>query len=411
MELDSRQLKGLEIASTMRLRKKGSTWRVPSQNGKEESYAVQLTLDGFSCTCADNEIHNEKCKHIHAVEFSSRRETLRDGTPISTNALRPTYAQNWTAYNAAQTNEKARVMELLRGLCDGVESRPQGRGRPRLPLSDAIFCAVMKVYTTRSGRRATSDLRECYELGYVTRTPHYNSIFNYLEDPDLTPILQLMVEESASPLAGLESSFAADSSGFSTSTYERWFDAKYGKIKIQRYWVKCHLMVGVVTNIVTAVRMTGPDANDSPELPDLLHTTAKRFQVEEVSADKGYASKSNMKAIVAAGATPYIPFRANTTGKGSDLWRRLWHFYQFKRGDFLAHYNRRSNVEATFSMIKAKFGPAVRSKTPTAQQNEVLCKVICHNLCCLVHSIYELGIDPTFWKEPESTDTLPQRVN
>ena len=34
-----------------------------------------------------------------------------------------------------------------------------------------------------------------------------------------------------------------------------------------------------------------------------------------------------------------------------------------------------------------------------ATVNEVLCKVICHNLCVLVQSIYELGIDPVFWKE------------
>src|ERR1035438_159643 len=31
--------------------------------------------------------------------------------------------------------------------------------------------------------------------------------------------------------------------------------------------------------------------------------------------------------------------------------------------------------------------PAVRSKTPVGQVNEVLCKVICHNLCVLVQSI------------------------
>ena len=48
-------------------------------------------------------------------------------------------------------------------------------------------------------------------------------------------------------------------------------------------------------------------------------------------------------------------------------------------------------------MIKAKFGDGLRSKTQTAQVNEALCKVLCHNICCLIQSIFELGIEPTFW--------------
>jgi hypothetical protein len=29
--------------------------------------------------------------------------------------------------------------------------------------------------------------------------------------------------------------------------------------------------------------------------------------------------------------------------------------------------------------------------------NEVLCKILCHNICCVIQSMYELGIEPTFW--------------
>jgi hypothetical protein len=47
-------------------------------------------------------------------------------------------------------------------------------------------------------------------------------------------------------------------------------------------------------------------------------------------------------------------------------------------------------------MIKAKFGERIRSKTSISQTNEVLCKVLCHNLCCLIQSMYELGVEPEF---------------
>ena len=185
--------------------------------------------------------------------------------------------------------------------------------------------------------------------------------------------------------------------GFSSCVFERWFDAKWGKMRSEHRWVKAHLMTGVTTNIVTSVEVTPTDSNDCPHLEPLLETTAKQFAVAEVSADKAYLSKRNLELIVNAGAVPYIPFKSDTTGEGPELWRRMFHFYQFKRTEFLASYHKRSNVESTFSMIKRKFGASVRSKTPVAQINEVLCKVICHNLCVLVQSIYELGIEPTFW--------------
>jgi transposase len=257
----------------------------------------------------------------------------------------------------------------------------------------------MKVYSTVSGRRASSDIRECEAKGHIAKAPHYNSVFRYLEDPNLTPILKAMIEESASPLKCLESHFAVDSSGFSTSTFVRWYDEKYGKLRNEHQFVKAHLMVGVNTHIVTSIEMTGPDANDYPLLPPLLETTQKRFEIAEVSADKGYIGRTNLEAIVNAGAVPYIPFKSNTTGKGSELWRRMFHYYQFNRTEFLEKYHKRSNVESAFSMIKAKFGASIRSKTQVAQMNEVLCKVVCHNLCVLVQSIYELGVEPVFWKQ------------
>ena len=74
----------------------------------------------------------------------------------------------------------------------------------------------------------------------------------------------------------------------------------------------------------------------------------------------------------------------------------MYHYFRFKRTEFLAHYHKRSNVESTISMIKAKFRDHVRSKTDMAMKNEVLCKVLCHNICCLIHATHELGITPTF---------------
>ena len=83
------------------------------------------------------------------------------------------------------------------------------------------------------------------------------------------------------------------------------------------------------------------------------------------------------------------------SGKGV-VWKKMYYFFQLHNEEFLGHYHKRSNVESTVNMIKSKFGDSVRSKTWTAQINEVLCKIICHNLCCVIMKMHTLGIKADF---------------
>jgi hypothetical protein len=223
----TRKQRGWQIASTQRIKKKGSIWIVPSQS-HGGSYVVD-PRDG-TCSCPDHETRGCKCKHILAVEFSRHEITRPDGFTAVTDTMRITYSQDWPSYNAGQACEKEYVQNFLRGLCDGIVQPPQrGRGRPRLPLSDIVFGNVMKVYSTWSGRRASTDIRECEQKGHITHAPHYNTLFLHMEKPELTPLLQVLIEESTEPLKAVETTFAVDSTGFSTCVCDRWFDHKYGR--------------------------------------------------------------------------------------------------------------------------------------------------------------------------------------
>jgi hypothetical protein len=55
----------------------------------------------------------------------------------------------------------------------------------------------------------------------MSRTPHYNSVLAAFDKPEMTPILVSLIEQSAKPLASVETSFAIDSTGFGTAIYRR----------------------------------------------------------------------------------------------------------------------------------------------------------------------------------------------
>jgi transposase len=418
-KMDARQERGRIIAETCKIERQatalGSIWYVPSST--KGKYVVRLNHDNPTCTCPDWELREMKCKHIFAVEFSLKQQQNADGSTTTTKTVtvvetvkRPTYKQVWPAYNAAQTNEKDKFQMLLADLRRGIKDEtPRTKGQPRLLLSDAIFAAVFKVYSTVSGRRFTSDLRESQKRGHITKAPHYNSIFNYLENPAVGDILRTLILEAARPLKSVELDFACDSSGFMSSRFARWYDHKYGGIKQEHEWVKVHIVCGVKTNVVTAVEILDRHAHDSPLMPTLIDTTARDFTMREVSADMGYSAGSNHDAALKHGATPFIAFKSNATGSVGGLFEKMYHYFAYRREDFLRHYHKRSNVESTFAMMKAKFGDSIRSKTDVAMRNEALAKVLCHNVVVLIHEMYELGIEPSFWNEsgPTTCAELP----
>ncbi len=396
--MDGRKQRGLQIAGMGGAEGQGAIWHVQSQTRAARRYRVNPIA--HECSCPDFGEVGGTCKHLWAVLVTMTTETTPEGTTTTTTA-RMTYSQEWSSYNRAQVEEKDSFMRLLADLCSNVPQPPQSRGRPRLPLSDMAFAATFKVYSRFSSRRFSSDLREAQERGLIARAPHFNSVTGYMASPTLTPVLQDLIAASSLPLKAIETDFAADSPGFTTGRFLRWLDHKYGRVTEAkaREWLKAHLMVGVRTNVVTAVEITSWRETDTRYLRPLLASTAERFQIAEVSADKAYLSHPNVAMIESVGAVPLIPFKSNTVPMlpfEDTPWARMYHLFAYNREEFLRRYHKRSNVETAFSMIKGKFGDSVMSKSPTGQANEILCKVLAHNVVVVGQAIHEFGIEPGY---------------
>lgn len=402
--MTNRERKALEIAARMRIIQQERSWLVPSQTGPGH---YRVDLDAPSCTCEDFATRNLPCKHILAVRLVQDREAgvVPPAPPPDPEAkpptYKPTYKQNWPAYNRAQTHEKHRFQVLLADLCRGIKEPPAAHtGRPRVPLADAVFATAYKVYSTVSSRRFNCDLQDAHEAGYLSRPIHCNRVNEFLEREEMTPVLQNLITVSSLPLRSVEVHFAPDSSGFSSSRFLRWYDKKYGTERKQASWVKAHIVTGVKTNVITAVEIHDQRAADGPQFPSLITATAANFRIKEVSADKAYLSSDNLELVDRLGGTAFIPFKSNNIGDSNGpLWKQMFHYFQFRREEFLGHYHKRSNVESTFAMLKAKFRDHVLSRTEPAMTNEVLCKVLCHNIVVVIHEQEELGIAANFWDD------------
>jgi transposase len=158
-------------------------------------------------------------------------------------------------------------------------------------------------------------------------------------------------------------------------------------------------MCGVRTGIITAAIVTDAHDHDSQQLPDLLEMACQAFKIKEVLGDTAYASETNFEAVLAKGARPYFKFNKTATGAKPGAWRDIFQDYKNHRSDWEEHYRKRKIVESVFSAVKRMFGERLRSKGDVAARNELLLKLLCYNLCCLLRCMDELGIDVEFARE------------
>ena len=272
-----------------------------------------------------------------------------------------------------------------------------------MPLSDGIYCAILKVYSGLSGRRARGIYENVHDRNLLGHVPNYMVASRILNRPEATLILYRLLSLSAAPLAGLEDGgvVAPDSTGVQTTSFGGWREEKHGE-KRQKRWLKVHAMVGTKTHVIIRAVVGEADSGDSPQfVPMLQGALEDGFHPSAVVADKGYLSYSNYQAASDLGLEAYIPFKSNSTNRVGHhgtprSWRKAFHMFQANREEFDRNYHRRSNVESVFSALKRKFGENIRSKTRVAQVNEVLCKLIAYNLTVIVHEMFENGIAPAF---------------
>ncbi len=299
---------------------------------------------------------------------------------------------NWATYNLSQEEEFPLFLDLLSNTLEQLQTHPSGtRGRPRYSLYTILLCSAVTIYYTFSTRRSPSLLRDLQKQGIIRAIPDFSTIRRYLRKPAVTDTLIHLIEQTATLLIPYETTFAVDSSGFSSFKFHRWVHARLDKRERIRDFKKAHICIGVKSGIITAIAITDSNHADIKCLPTLLNTTKNNgFTILEVVADKAYNSREQYNFIHNLGAVPFIPFKKGSTGRsaGSFIWKRTFQIEKENPDYFYNHYHQRSTVESSFSSVKRKFLDFTRAKTDNGQINEILLKYLCQNLCILARVIH-----------------------
>ena len=270
-------------------------YRARSETG-DGFYRVRTAGDEWSCQCQAFSESGTTCKHVAAVQIGLDR-SLSKG-PVR--GSRPTFAQNWPAYDAAQQDEHPLFDPLLWSLLDDVPEPPRlpgKRGRNPVPLRTQLLLSVKKVYLGESARRARGHIRTEYRggQGLLQSIPNYAVPSRFFNRQDAAPLLLDLITGSAHPLRDIEAGgvVAVDSSGFCTTCMGAYCSEMYNPTRKHRF-VKAHIIIGVKTHNVIGVQLTEEVGADTTQFIPLLRGAKEAgFTPAAVVADGAYPSRQN----------------------------------------------------------------------------------------------------------------------
>lgn len=380
-------------------------FRVPSSTGGG-FYRVSLESGAWRCECPDWLDRRQACKHVFDV-LRSLDPNPAARIEFVVGPTKRKYRQNWPAYDASKQAFDPFFDVLVADLLEQIEEPPRRvgmPGRPALPLRTQYLIALHKVRLGMGAMDARGMMvaRYSHGMGTLSYVPNYQVASRLFNRPSTTAQLLHLIRFTASVLADLEEggTIAVDSTGFCTTCRGSYCTEHHDPSR-RHAWVKAHLVIGVHTHLVLAVRITDESGADAPQfLPLLREVFEAGVRPGTVVADKGYLSRENYSGAASLGLDPFIPFKVNSRPepRGSPLWAQKFYQFHARKQEFEDRYHLRSNVESVNSAIKRVLGEELYSHKPLARMNELLAKILVYNIRIIVEESFLSGSeDPAAW--------------
>jgi hypothetical protein len=434
---DPRAQRGLALAQAKKDAIKplvGAKYLVPSAASNGSSYVVDVKAE--RCSCLDwaergSPDHPHRCKHIwclvYVLKLADGSELLMKERPRKKSDPSTWKKRDWTVINQCRTLIPRLGPQLLVELIDGAGlPGPPRRGRPGASLRDIVLTAAFREWEGATAGEAVVAIDELCARGLtsVSRVPHHNALLERFARPEVMPYLHRILAASALPMLPFETGITADATSFGTGVYDCAFIEKHGKKEQKRPPTKRHSWIDVVIgwgvnlHVVVAAQPTehNPIGGEVGMMPELLRRSiANGCRVTAWFGDGAYCAERCAAACEKAGVELFVKWPEGRTGKtkGAALWR-LYQVLDANRDLYHERCNKgRPLAESNNKMLKERFGYSLHSRTPNTMYAEVMLRLICHNVACLVMAVKELKIDPKYWnadvigKLPDFGSTQP----
>jgi Transposase DDE domain len=258
-------------------------------------------------------------------------------------------------------------------------------------------CLVLKEFEKKDYRGIRQLLLDCTELREVIgleSVPHYTTLQKasrrLLRQDRVRALLDDTVRRIRRRKRNVKHA-AADSSGFDAHHASRYFiwrrdnrkeDEKRPKKRVSyKRFGKLMLIVCCATHaILAAVASAGPTP-DIDQLGGVLDELPPSQKVAHLVADAGFDSAYNHRLLREAhGIRSTIPPEHGRPFKDPDALPRDQYRRLMKTRFNKPAYNKRSQVETVFSMLKRNLGSALRARSHWGRCRDLFLRVLTHNI-------------------------------
>ena len=208
----------------------------------------------------------------------------------------------------------------------------------------------------------------------LKRIPHFTTLIKFSKR--ISPILvNKLLAYSAKLSKPKKLKLGVDATGLALDNASRYYQVRLA-VKRRRKSVIQVTACGLMDSLlVSSAQLNKYKSVRNNNFLPVVKKSAKLGEVEFVTADKGYDFNDNHKYVLQELKTnSYIKVREKMMGKRSAIRRRALREFDEEI------YHQRSKIETIFSMIKRKYGDALRGKSTKTQIQEGYHKLLTHNL-------------------------------